>query len=336
MASERFRAFKSNFSCSSHVLLGPPLIHPPTTNKLSTLLTGAEACLLRTCPNHLNLPSLAFAEMDATSSAYLKTPFGILSNNVRPHDHRNILISATSNLLSSDFFIAQYSEPYNIAEGLSCRTRPLSDLESSYVFSTAGHKGLKFWDIRDPFRSLRDYPIQGAIFGVDWVPHLRCVFGVLDDGTLWLLNLEKVSHDIPVTGKRLATTKTGLNNFDCSSFSLCSAHASRHMVAYCGEEGNTFCFQPTIKSVKDTRNRVYHYLYDSLLEAGPACCYPKYNNTIILLEGITNNAKQILGRVNNTRFAGVVNPGLECSRELLFITDSKSTIINVKRSDSCN
>ncbi|KAL6545088.1 hypothetical protein OROHE_009995 [Orobanche hederae] len=120
-----------------------------------------------------------------------------------------------------------------------------SDLESSYVFATAGHKGLKFWDIRDPFRPLRDYSIQGAIFGVDWLPHLRCVFGVLDDGTLWLLNLEKVSHDIPVTGKRLATTKTGLNNFDCSSFSLWSAHASRltGMVAYCGEEGKTFCLQ---------------------------------------------------------------------------------------------
>ncbi|KAL6574964.1 hypothetical protein OROMI_012249 [Orobanche minor] len=147
-----------------------------------------------------------------------------------------------------------------------------SEHESSYVFATAGHKGLKFWDIRDPFRPLRDYPIQGAIFGVDWLPHLRCVFGVLDDGTLWLLNLEKVSHDIPVTGKRLATTKTGLNNFDCSSFSLWSAHASRltGMVAYCGEEGNTFCFQPTIKSVKDTRNRVYHYLCGSLLEEGPA------------------------------------------------------------------
>ncbi|KAL6574965.1 hypothetical protein OROMI_012250 [Orobanche minor] len=146
-----------------------------------------------------------------------------------------------------------------------------SEHESSFVFATAGHKGLKFWDIRDPFRPLRDYPIQGAIFGVDWLPHLRCVFGVLDDGTLWLLNLEKVSHDIPVTGKRLATTKTGLNNFDCSSFSLWSAHASRltGMVA-CGEEGNTFCFQPTIKSVKDTRNRVYHYLCGFLLEEGPA------------------------------------------------------------------
>ncbi|KAL6577630.1 hypothetical protein OROMI_009958 [Orobanche minor] len=54
--------------------------------------------------------------MGATSSAYLNTPFEILSNNVRPHDHRNILIPAASNLLSSDFFIAQHSEPFNIAD----------------------------------------------------------------------------------------------------------------------------------------------------------------------------------------------------------------------------
>ncbi|KAL6572539.1 hypothetical protein OROMI_013497 [Orobanche minor] len=115
MASERFDDFKSNLSCSSYVLLGLPLLLPPTTNKLSTLLTGAATCLLRTWPNHLNLPSLTFAEMGATPRVILKTLFGILSNNVRPHDHRNILISAASNLLSSDFFIAQHSEPYNIA-----------------------------------------------------------------------------------------------------------------------------------------------------------------------------------------------------------------------------
>ncbi|KAL6502461.1 hypothetical protein OROHE_024466 [Orobanche hederae] len=37
---------------------------------------------------------------------------------MRPPDQRNILISAASNLLSSDFFIAQHSEPYNIAVSL--------------------------------------------------------------------------------------------------------------------------------------------------------------------------------------------------------------------------
>ncbi|KAL6521551.1 hypothetical protein OROGR_018120 [Orobanche gracilis] len=115
IVSDRFRAFKSNLNCSSHDLLGLPLILPPTTNRLSTLLIRAEASLLRTCPNYLNLPSLTFAEMGATSSTFLKTSFGILSIIVRPHDQRNILISAASNLLSSAFFIAQHSNPYNIA-----------------------------------------------------------------------------------------------------------------------------------------------------------------------------------------------------------------------------
>ncbi|KAL6547684.1 hypothetical protein OROHE_009389 [Orobanche hederae] len=115
MASDRFKAFRSNLICSSHVLLGLPLLLPPTTIKLSTLLTGAVVCLLRTWPNHLNLSSLNFAAMGATSSTLLKTMFGILSNIVRPHEQRNILISSASNLLSSDFFIAQHSESYNIA-----------------------------------------------------------------------------------------------------------------------------------------------------------------------------------------------------------------------------
>ncbi|KAL6507859.1 hypothetical protein OROGR_024054 [Orobanche gracilis] len=115
IVSDRFRAFKSNLNCSSHDLLGLPLLLSPTTKKLSTLLNGAEASLLRTCPNHLNLPSLTFAEMGATSSTFLKNLFGILSIIVRPNDQRNILISAAANLLSSDFFIAQHSEPYNIA-----------------------------------------------------------------------------------------------------------------------------------------------------------------------------------------------------------------------------
>ncbi|KAL6552511.1 hypothetical protein OROHE_007875 [Orobanche hederae] len=111
MVSDRFKAFNL-------ILAAPPTISSvclsssPTTNKLSTFLTGAEACLMRTWPNHLNLSSLTFAEMGATSSAFLKIPFGILSNIMRPHDQRNILISTASNLLSNDFFIAQ--KPYNI------------------------------------------------------------------------------------------------------------------------------------------------------------------------------------------------------------------------------
>ncbi|GER30647.1 transducin/WD40 repeat-like superfamily protein [Striga asiatica] len=147
-----------------------------------------------------------------------------------------------------------------------------SDQETAYVFAVAGNKGLKFWDIRDPFRPLRDSSIQGGIFDVDWLPHLRCVCGVNEDGTLWLLNFEKAAQDIPVTGKCLVASRPVLSSYDCSSFSIWSLQVSRltGAVAYCGEEGSALCFQPTSKSVKDTRNRVHHYLCGSLFEEGKA------------------------------------------------------------------
>ncbi|KAI3471962.1 hypothetical protein Pfo_028650 [Paulownia fortunei] len=149
-----------------------------------------------------------------------------------------------------------------------------SDLESANVIVTAGHKGFKFWDIRDPFRPLWDHSIQGVTYGLDWLPDPRCVFGSIDDGTLWLLSLDKAAHDIPVTGKCLpATSKQGLHSFDCSSFSIWSVQASRWtgMVAYCGEEGTTLCFQ------------MHHYLCGSLLKRDP----------LIVVSPLTNVPKKI-------------------------------------------
>ncbi|KAL0347074.1 UNVERIFIED_CONTAM: hypothetical protein Scaly_1723400, partial [Sesamum calycinum] len=152
---------------------------------------------------------------------------------------------------------------------LKCGDRQ-SELESANVIITAGPKGFKFWDIRDPFRPLWDHHIPGVTYGLEWLPDPRCVFGSIDDGTLWLLSLERAAHDIPVTGKSVpAAPKHGFHNFDCSSFSIWCIHASRltGMVAYCGEEGTTFCFQPTTRSVRDpSRNRLHHYLCGSLSE----------------------------------------------------------------------
>ncbi|CAA0825216.1 Transducin/WD40 repeat-like superfamily protein [Striga hermonthica] len=162
-----------------------------------------------------------------------------------------------------------------------------SDQETTYVFVAASNKGLKFWDIRDPFRPLRDSSIQGGcIFDVDWLPHLRCVCGVNDDGTFWLLNFEKAAQDIPVTGKCLKASRPVLSSYDCSSFSIWSLQVSRltGAVAYCGEEGSAFCFQqPTSKSVKDTRNRVHHYLCGSLFEEGTALVVatPSTNSSVL-------------------------------------------------------
>ncbi|KAL0374914.1 UNVERIFIED_CONTAM: hypothetical protein Sradi_3407100 [Sesamum radiatum] len=151
---------------------------------------------------------------------------------------------------------------------LKCGDRQ-SELESANVIITAGPKGFKFWDIRDPFRPLWDHHIPGVTYGLEWLPDPRCVFGSIEDGTLWLLSLERAAHDIPVTGKSITAPKHGFHSFDCSSFSIWCIHASRltGMVAYCGEEGTTFCFQPTTRSVRDpSRNRLHHYLCGSLSE----------------------------------------------------------------------
>ncbi|KAG8389281.1 hypothetical protein BUALT_Bualt02G0212600 [Buddleja alternifolia] len=182
-----------------------------------------------------------------------------------------------------------------------------SDVESSNVIVTAGHKGLKFWDVRDPFRPLWDHPIPG-VASLDWLPDPRCALGSIDDGTLWLLNLEKAAYDIPVTGKSLpGTTKHGFHSFDCSSFSIWSIQASRltGMVAYCGEEGKTFCFQPTTRSVRDpSRNRLQHYLCGSLLEE---------ESTLIVVTPLTNN--QFQGRAPGMKRSGAVKDQAKRTKE---------------------
>ncbi|KAL8039685.1 hypothetical protein ABFX02_10G052300 [Erythranthe guttata] len=145
-----------------------------------------------------------------------------------------------------------------------------TDRESANVIVTAGHKGFKFWDIRDPFRPLWDHAMQGVTYGLSWLRDPRCVFGSVDDGTLWFHRLENTASDIPITGKCVAAaTKQGFHSFDCSPFSIWNVQASplTGVVAYCGEAGTTLCFQPTARSVKDpSRNRRTHLLCGSLLE----------------------------------------------------------------------
>ncbi|XP_075514535.1 uncharacterized protein LOC142549461 isoform X2 [Primulina tabacum] len=146
-----------------------------------------------------------------------------------------------------------------------------SDVESANVIVTGGHRSFKFWDIRDPFRPSWEHPIQGLAYSLSWLQEPRCVFGSIDDGTLWMVNLVKTASDFPIAGKSHAATKWGTHNFDCSSFSIWSVHASQltGMVAYCGEDGTAFCFQPTSRSVNDpSRNRIHHHLCGSLLEEG--------------------------------------------------------------------
>ena len=82
--------------------------------------------LLITCPYHFNLLSWTSFAISPTFAVRLILSFLILSSFVILHIHRNILISATSNLFSSAFFKAHVSAPY-ISAGLTTvlKTFPL-------------------------------------------------------------------------------------------------------------------------------------------------------------------------------------------------------------------
>ncbi|MFS7970438.1 hypothetical protein Hanom_Chr09g00821001 [Helianthus anomalus] len=103
MSSERCKSSKSCLIRSSQVIFGLPLLLLPSTVSVSTILLGSVVCLLLTCPNHLNLPSLILSEILATPSLFLKTSF--------------LILSATSSFRACIFLMAQQSVPYTI-EGL--------------------------------------------------------------------------------------------------------------------------------------------------------------------------------------------------------------------------
>ncbi|CAH8357341.1 unnamed protein product [Eruca vesicaria subsp. sativa] len=140
-----------------------------------------------------------------------------------------------------------------------------SDQESKNVVATAGHGGLKFWDLRDPFRPLWDlHPVPRFIYSIDWLQDPKCVLLSFDDGTIRILSLVKVAYDVPSTGRPYPNTKQqGLSVYNCSSFPIWSIQVSRltGTAAYCTADGSVFHFQLTTKAVeKDSRNRTPHFL----------------------------------------------------------------------------
>ncbi|XP_076900909.1 uncharacterized protein LOC143555199 [Bidens hawaiensis] len=149
-----------------------------------------------------------------------------------------------------------------------------SDPETVNTIVTAGHKGLKFWDIRDPFHPLWDIPTQKVINSVDWLPDPRCVILSCDDGEIKLISLLKAACDYPVTGmvtgSQTGKKQYGTSSYSCSSSSIWSIQASKltGMVAYCCSDGKVINFQLTAKAVeKDPhRNREPHYYCGSLTE----------------------------------------------------------------------
>ncbi|KAJ0083339.1 hypothetical protein Patl1_30048 [Pistacia atlantica] len=102
------------------------------------------------------------------------------------------------------------------------------DMESANVIVTAGHGGLKFWDIRDPFRPLWNlHPVPKFIYGLDWSRDPSCVILSFDDGGLRILSLVKTAYDVPATGRPFVGTKNGLHLSNCLSSAVWSVQVSR-------------------------------------------------------------------------------------------------------------
>ncbi|KAJ8899567.1 hypothetical protein K2173_018541 [Erythroxylum novogranatense] len=120
------------------------------------------------------------------------------------------------------------------------------DQENASIIVTAGHAGLKFWDI-------------------------QCLLLSFDDGTMRLLSLVKAAYDAPVNGTpSVGPKQLGMHVFNCSSFAIWSVQVSRPtgMVAYCSADGTVCRFQLTTKAVeKDpSRNKAPHFVCGSLSE----------------------------------------------------------------------
>ncbi|XP_027936826.1 uncharacterized protein LOC114191681 isoform X2 [Vigna unguiculata] len=146
------------------------------------------------------------------------------------------------------------------------------DPESSNIVVTAGHEGLKFWDLRNPFRPLRSlHPAPRIIYSLDWLSKPSCIIMSFEDGTMRTISLAKAANDLPVTGEIYSGKKQpGLHGSSYASFAIWSVQVSRitGMLAYCGADGTAFRFQLTAKSVETdhARTRSRRFLCGSVTE----------------------------------------------------------------------
>ncbi|KAM7254662.1 hypothetical protein ACFE04_019903 [Oxalis oulophora] len=170
-----------------------------------------------------------------------------------------------------------------------------SDRQGGNIILTAGHEGLKVWDIRDPFRPLWDlHPVPRFIYSVDWMPDPRCIIMSFDDGTMRLLGLSTSAYDFPVTGKPFTGTKQqGLHVYNYTSFAVWSVQVSRStgVAAYCSADGTVLHFQLTTKAVeKDfSRNKAQHYICGAFSEE---------DSTVIVKTPLPNNPVALKKPVN--------------------------------------
>ena len=109
------RSFRmSRFTRSRHLPLGLPLGRPPGISMSITCLRLFSCSLRCTCPNHLNLLSLALLFILPTPSSFLISSLFILSFTVTPLILLSILISVFSRIFPSFTPVVQHSAPYKM------------------------------------------------------------------------------------------------------------------------------------------------------------------------------------------------------------------------------
>ncbi|KAL6614133.1 hypothetical protein ACP70R_036403 [Stipagrostis hirtigluma subsp. patula] len=189
------------------------------------------------------------------------------------HDGTVALWNFSTNLSS------QEAKPFMCVTAESVPIRALSwapyiSEENINTFVTAGEDGLKFWDVRDPYRPLWELTTAPrAVLSLHWLKDARGIVISLEDGTLKFLSLPRIANDVAVTGKPFVGTKTqGVSTYQLSEYLIWSVHASEStgMAAYCGADGTAVHFQLTSRfwEKEPGRNRAPYFLCGSLSEEG--------------------------------------------------------------------
>uniref|UniRef100_K3XE03 Transducin/WD40 repeat-like superfamily protein n=1 Tax=Setaria italica TaxID=4555 RepID=K3XE03_SETIT len=143
------------------------------------------------------------------------------------HDGTVALWNFSMNLSSQD------SKPFMcvIAESVPIRAlswAPYISDENINTFVTAGADGLKFWDLRDPYRPLWELTTAPrAVLSLQWLKDGRGIVISMEDGTLKFLSLPRIANDVPATGRPFVGTKNqGVATYQLSEYLIWSVHAS--------------------------------------------------------------------------------------------------------------
>ncbi|EEE56812.1 hypothetical protein OsJ_06404 [Oryza sativa Japonica Group] len=138
--------------------------------------------------------------------------------------------------------------------------------ENVNTFVTGGEDGLKFGDLRDPYRHLWELTTaRRAVISLQWLKDARGIVISLEDGALKFVSLLRIANDVPVTGRPFVGTKTqGVSTYQLPEYLIWSVHASEitGYAAYCVADGTAVCFEEK----EPGRNRVPYFLCGSLSE----------------------------------------------------------------------